>query len=326
MGNVDPSKNKLRGIIVPLVTPLRSDAAVDGTALERLIAYVTDAGVAGLFVLGSTGEAASLSIEMRCSLAGSIAHAARGSVPTIVNVSDTAFDHTLRIADEAARNGAFAVALSPPCYFTLDQQQLEAYTRHFCEKSPLPVFLYNIPQFAHTAFEPQTVCNLAESGNVIGLKNSNGSLEYLRTVQAGLKNRHDFSLLVGNEETLLPALEIGADGGVCGGANLFPHIFVQLFKATAAGRHADAERLHRMVAQVSEAVYRVGASETSYLRGLKRALARLELIEDVLAEPLQNFDPAEKAELDARFDRVREAVREIAEINHATSMSKKEPI
>jgi hypothetical protein len=69
----------------------------------------------------------------------------------------------------------------------------------------------------------------------------------------------------------------------------------------------------------------VGAPETSYLRGLKRALARLELIEDALAEPLQNFDPAEKAELDARFDRVHQALREVTDLDHAKSMQKEEP-
>ncbi|HEX4748604.1 MAG TPA: dihydrodipicolinate synthase family protein [Bryobacteraceae bacterium] len=319
MGLIRTSKRKIGGIVVPLVTPLRAGGELDRGSLNRMVEHVAGAGVNGLFMLGSTGEASSLSVEVRCSLLREVAQSARERVPLIVNVSDTAFDHTLRVADEAAQSGAFAVALSPPSYFVLDQHQLSAYSRHFCERSPLPVFLYNVPQFAHTAFEPETVCELAELPNVIGLKNSDGSLEYLQRVQSLLGSREGFSVLVGNEETLLPALELGADGGVCGGANMFPELFVELFQAATEGRGNDAERLQQIVGEVSEAVYGVGAPETSYLRGLKRALSALGLIEDALAEPLQNFEPAEKAELDGRFARVLAKVRQVAESDHSVS-------
>lgn len=312
MGRIQTSNGKISGIVVPLVTPLRPSGELDRGSLDRILEHVAGAGVHGLFVLGSTGEASSLSVELRCSLLRAVAESARVRIPLIVNVSDTAFDHTLQIAEEAARNGAFAVALSPPCYFVLDQQQLSAYTSHFCERSPLPVFLYNVPQYAHTAFEPETVCELAELPNVIGLKNSDGRLEYLQQMQSCLGRREEFSLLVGNEETLLPALRLGADGGVCGGANMFPELFVELFQAATDGGGYKAERLQQLVVEISEAVYRVGAPETSYLRGLKRALAAMALIEDALAEPLQSFEPAEKAELDARFARVLEKVRQLA--------------
>lgn len=305
---------------MPLVTPLRPDASLDVRSVERIVAHVVEGGVNGLFVLGSTGEAPSLSIEMRISVLRSIAKAAPADVRVIANVSDAAMEHTLQLAEQAASGGAVAVALSPPSYFSLDQEQLRAYVEHFCERSPLPVFLYNIPQFAHTPFEPETVCNLAELRNVIGLKNSDGSLDYLRKVQSGLRRRTNFSLLVGNEETLLPALRMGADGGVCGGANMFPQIFVELFRAATEGRAVEAERLQEIVVKLSEAVYRVGAPETGYLRGLKRALARLQLIQDVLAEPLQNFHPAEKAELDARLAEVREAHSELGAINYSAKM------
>jgi len=141
------SNGKIRGVIVPLVTPLRERGALDLASLDRLVEHVAGAGVEALFVLGSTGEAASLSMEVRCSLLREVARVAKERVPLIVNVSDTALEHSLQIAREAASNGAFAVALSPPCYFVLDQRQLSAYIVHFCERSRLLVILYNIPQF-----------------------------------------------------------------------------------------------------------------------------------------------------------------------------------
>lgn len=255
-----------------------------------------------------------MSVNLRCSLIQRASEITAKRVPLIVNVSDTALEHTVRLANVSANAGAFALALSPPCYFGLDQDQLGAYIINFCEKSPLPVFLYNIPQFAHTALKAETVCHLAELPKVIGLKNSNGSLDYLESVQSGLVRRDDFTLLVGNEETFLAALKLGADGGVCGGANMFPEIFVRLFEAAANGNDAEAERTQQIIVAVSNAVYTVGPSETSYLRGLKHALAMLELIDDVIAEPLQNFDAAECAELESRFSDLLRAMDYVPEM------------
>jgi 4-hydroxy-tetrahydrodipicolinate synthase len=258
-------------------------------------------------VLGSTGEAASLSIDVRCAVIDAVRQAVKGRVPILVNVSDTALAHSTRLAEEAAGNGASALVLSPPCYFPLDQEQLFRYARSFCENAPLPVFLYNVPQYAHNSFAPDTVRKLSYLPNVTGLKNSDGSLEYLKAVRAAVSHRSEFTLFVGNEESLLPALEAGADGGVCGGANLFPEVFVRLYQAAINGRQGEAQALQNLVIRISEAVYAVGPPETSYLRGLKHALSILGVIEDVLAEPLQKFNTAERAELEKRFRRLLDA-------------------
>ncbi|HZS53794.1 MAG TPA: dihydrodipicolinate synthase family protein [Bryobacteraceae bacterium] len=303
---MDPSKIKLRGIVTPLVTPLRHAAALDVESLSRLIERVVEGGVHGLFVLGSTGESPSLSIGLRCAVITTVRQLVEDRVPILVNVSDTAFAHCLRLAEEAALAGASAVALSPPCYFPLDQEQLFRYTKRFCENSPLPVFIYNVPQYAHNAFTPETVGELSYLPNVIGLKNSNGSLEYLEAVRDRVAHRDDFSLFVGNEEILLSALAAGADGGVCGGANMFPKLFVQLYEAATNGCHEEAEPMQELVARIAKAVYTVGPPEGSYLRGLKHALSMLGVIENVLAEPLQNFNPEERAELENRFGHLME--------------------
>lgn len=300
--DVNSRKPKVRGIVTPLATPLRGSDALDLAGLDRLIERVLSGGVHGLFVLGSTGEAPSLSIDLRCSVISAVRQAAGSRVPLVVNISDTAFAHCLRLTEQAAVAGAAAVALSPPCYFPLDQEQLFRYAKKFCENSPLPVFLYNVPQYAHNAFAPETVRELSYLPEVIGLKNSDGTLEYLKAVRAAVAHRNDFSLLVGNEENLLPALSAGADGGVCGGANMFPKLFVQLYEAATNGRAAEAEPLQKLVVRMAKTVYGVGPLETSYLRGLKHALFMLGVIDDVLAEPLQNFQPAERTEFEKRFD------------------------
>lgn len=292
---------KLQGIITPLVTPLSNSGELDNRGVERLVEHVVSGGVHGLFVLGSTGEGPSLSIDVRRELIRRVTRTAGDRVPVLVNVSDTALTHCLQLSQDAALTGASAVVISPPCYFPLDQQQLFEYTKKFCDDSPLPVFLYNVPQYAHNRFEPETVRELSYLPNVIGIKNSDGSLQYLETVRNGVAHRSDFTLLVGNEEILLSALRAGADGGVCGGANMFPRLFVQLCDVTKNGSHVEAETIQDLIVRVSKAVYTVGPPETSYLRGLKHALSFLTLIDGRLAEPLQQFDAAQCAELDERL-------------------------
>jgi len=298
----------LQGIIPPIVTPLTRPETLDITSLRRLIEHVVMGGVHGVFVLGSTGESPSLSMDLRRSVIAQTCAGVFGRVWVLVNVSDTAMTHSVALAKCAYDNGASAVAFSPPCYFPLSPQDVLRNARTFCEQSPLPVFLYNVPQYAHNEFAPEAVRELASLPNVAGLKNSNGSLEYFRTVHDAVSHRSDFSVFVGNEEILLPALRAGAHGGVCGGANLFPELYVRLYEAATNGRDSEAEALHELVVRVSEAVYRVGPVESSYLRGLKSALSFLKLINDVLAEPFQPLNESERAELQARFRPVLEAV------------------
>jgi dihydrodipicolinate synthase/N-acetylneuraminate lyase len=298
---VASSTTKLQGIITPLVTPLSNSGKLDNGGLERLVEHVLNGGVHGLFVLGSTGEGPSLSVDLRCDVVRAVTRAAGNRVPVLVNVSDTALTHCLQLSEEAARADASGLAISPPCYYPLDQRQLFEYTRKVCENSPLPVFLYNVPQYAHNRFEPETVRELSYLPNVAGIKNSDGSLQYLETIRNGVSHRSDFTLLVGNEEILVPALRSGADGGVCGGANMFPRLFVRLFHAAKNGSYVEAEATQDLIVRVSKAVYTVGPRETSYLRGLKHALSLLALIDGHLAEPLQQFDAAQRTEVEERL-------------------------
>ena len=209
----------LRGIVPPLVTPLTETGKFDARSFSTLIERVIEGGVHGLFLLGTTGEFCSLSTETRKQVVSEGCRAAAKRVPVVVNVSDTSFEESLKLARHAAGAGATAVAICPPYYFSVTQEDLLRYTQKFAEASDLPVFLYNIPQNAHVEFEADTVRRLADVPNVAGLKNSNGSVEYTSQVSQVKARRPEFSLLVGTEEIMMTAMEAGADGSVCGGAN-----------------------------------------------------------------------------------------------------------
>jgi dihydrodipicolinate synthase/N-acetylneuraminate lyase len=294
----------LRGIVPPLVTPLTSAGDFDPASYENLIERVIGGGVHGIFVMGSTGEFSSFSAELRQRIVQESCYAARKRIPVVVNVSDTCMENSLQLTEFAGKAGADAVAICPPFYFSVTQPDLVRYLSKFAELAPLPVFLYNIPQNAHHELTVETVEKLAEVPNIVGLKNSNGSLEYLQKVSRIKCVRRDFAVLVGTEEILVPAMEAGADGSVCGGANMFPELFVKLYNAMAEDRKSQGREMQEQVVRIAEALYTVGAPETSYFRGLKAALAELGVCGETLAEPFGPFSDGEREELRSRLNRL----------------------
>ncbi|MFL6450372.1 MAG: dihydrodipicolinate synthase family protein [Bryobacteraceae bacterium] len=292
----------MRGIVPPLVTPLTLTGDFDAESYRRLIERVIEGGVHGIFVMGSTGEFSSFSSEIRQTIVQESCRAARKRIPVVVNVSDTCLEHSLRLAEFSARAGADGVAICPPFYFSVTQCDLVRYLTKFANQAALPVFLYNIPQNAHHELTVETVERLADVPNIVGLKNSNGSLEYMSDVSRVKRHRPDFSILVGSEEIIVPAMEAGADGSVCGGANMFPRLFVELYDAIAGNRNSQARQIQEQVVRIAEALYTVGAPPTSYFRGLKAALAELGVCGETLAEPLAPFSSEETQELRSRLN------------------------
>jgi dihydrodipicolinate synthase/N-acetylneuraminate lyase len=300
----DESKVFLRGIVPPLVTPLTPAGRFDSAAYAKLMERVIAGGVHGLFVMGSTGEFTSFSPEFRRTIVRESCERAGTRIPVVVNVSDTCLESSLDLTGFAARAGAKAVAICPPFYFSVTQGDLVRYLTKFAESSELPVFLYNIPQNAHHELTPETVGRLAEVPNIVGLKNSNGRLDYTSEVVRIKRYRPDFAVLVGTEEILMPGVEAGADGGVPGGANMFPEVFVKLYAATVEGRKPEATTMQEQVVRMAESLYTVGAPQTSYFRGLKAALAELGVCGDTLAEPFGSFSGEEREELRSRLNRL----------------------
>jgi 2-dehydro-3-deoxy-D-pentonate aldolase len=298
------SRGLLRGIVPPLVTPLTSGGEFDAASYAKLIERVIAGGVHGLFVMGSTGEFTSFSSEVRHAIVQESCHLSKKRVPVVVNVSDTCLESSLELTRYAARAGATAVAICPPFYFSVTQPDLVRYLTTFAERSDLPVFLYNIPQNAHHELAVPTVERLADVPNIVGLKNSNGKLEYMAEISRIKRKRPDFVVMVGTEELLMPAVEAGADGSVCGGANMFPKLFVDLYQATVENRQPEARAMQEQVIRIAQALYTVGAPQTSYFRGLKASLAELGVCRDTLAEPFGSFSGTEKEELRSRLHRL----------------------
>jgi len=276
----------LKGIVVPLVTPLMDFDTLDAKGLEKLLEHVINGGVHAVFILGTTGEGPSLSYRLRDQVIDAACKIVAGRVPVLVGVTDTAFVETLKVADKAAQAGAQAVVLAHPPYFPAGQAEILGFLEHLAPKLPLPLFLYNIPSHTKLVFEPKTVKAAADIRNIVGLKDSSANMFYFHELQRELKHKPDFSLLVGPEELLAETVLLGGHGGVNGGANMKPKLYVDLYNASVARDFAKIQKLHDQVMDISGKIYKV----SSYLRGLKCALSCIGLCSDALAEPFSPVD------------------------------------
>jgi dihydrodipicolinate synthase/N-acetylneuraminate lyase len=291
----------LRGIIPPLATPLLDEDRLDHPGLERLVEHVLNGGVHGLFLLGSTGEGPSLGYNLRRELIERVAEQVAGRVPLLVGITDTSFGESRHLAEWAAECGVQAVVVAPPCYFAPSQADLVDYFTLLAQQIELPVFLYNMPLHVKVSIEPDTVRRLLEVPSIVGLKDSSAQMIYFHRVRQITSARPDFALLMGPEELMAEGVLLGGHGGICGGANLAPRLYVELYQAASRGDLATVRSRHERVMKLSSNLYSIGSANSSYLRGLKCALACLGLCDDYLAQPFRRFEPWERRLLEERL-------------------------
>jgi len=277
-----------------MVTPLKDWDTLDNQGIEKLINHILKGGVHGLFVLGTTGEAPSLSHQLRKEVIKRTLDQVGTKVPVLVGITDTSFIETINIAEFAEKAGASAVVLAPPYYFPAGQFELIEYIEHLEQRLPLPLFLYNMPTHTKMIFEPETVKKASELPGVIGLKDSSGNMVYFHQLQQLFKDQDDFKLFVGPEELLGETLVLGGHGGVCGGANLIPELYVSMYETSKGGDLKKMGELHERIMQVSSSIYSVGKYKSSYLKGLKCALSIMDLCNDFMAEPFHKFRETER--------------------------------
>lgn len=287
-------KTTLCGIVPPIVTPLLDDNTLDIEGLERLIEHVIAGGVHGIFILGTTGESQSLGFDLRCEMIKQSARILKKRIPLLVGISDTSIADSVALANVAAEHGADAVVSAPPYYYAASQPELIDFYNVLIPKLPLPLFLYNMPTHTKTSFAPATIRKIAENPKVIGFKDSSASGGYFQSVLHEFRDRPDFALFVGPEEMMGESVLMGAHGGVNGGANMFPKLYVDLYNAAVAKDLNKVRELHAKVMQISSSIYTVGSYGSSYLKGVKAALNVLGICSDVLATPFTKFDEVEK--------------------------------
>lgn len=291
-------KGPLCGIIPPLVTPLKDNETLDVESLENLIEHLISGGVHGLFILGTTGEEQSLSYHLRQQMIIESARINHGRLPLLVCITDTSIVESIKLANVAAECGADGVVSAPPYYFATGQPELAQFYEELVPQLPLPVYLYNMPSHVKVSFAPDTVARIAKNPQVVGFKDSSANAVYFQSVMYKMQHRQDFAMLVGPEEITGECVLLGGHGGINGGANMFPELYVGMYNAAKAGDLKRVRELQQYIMQISTSIYTVGKHGSSYLKGLKCALSLLGVIKsDFVASPFYKFDEPEREKI-----------------------------
>ena len=298
------------GIFPPMITPLNADFSLDVEHTEKLIEHLIDGGVHGIFIIGTTGESASISLDVKSDLIRLTCKQVNGRVPVLVGITECSFVQSLDLAAVAYESGATALVAAPPFYINIDQDELINYYTRLADEVKLPLFLYDMPSHTKVNIAVESAVKLSEHPNIIGLKDSSGNIENFKALCEAFKNRPDFRLFIGPEEILADILDMGGHGGVSGGGNLFPKLYVSLYEAHQKKETEKVQSLKDTILFLSENIYRNGTYKSSYLRGLKASLAFDDLCNGTLALPLYSYSSEELNELRERYIMVKDQVEQ----------------
>ncbi|MDI6871404.1 MAG: dihydrodipicolinate synthase family protein [Bacillota bacterium] len=288
---------KLHGVIVAVHTPLTETAEVHEEALRRHVDYLIEAGVHALFPLGTMGEGIFLSEAQRKRAAEIVVDQAKGRVPVVVQATSHCTAATIDLCRHAREAGARGVAVIAPYYYPMDEPSLEKFYKDIAGAVPgFPVYLYNNPGRASNAISSGLAARLhAGCPNIVGIKDSSKDLilfqEYIEL------GGPDFTVVVGTDGLVFPAMMVGGAGAVSAVANAFPELMVALYDAIVGKEYAKARRLQFLVNKL-RIVLKVGP----YLAGYKEILRlRGRDFPTMMVPPLRELNDEERARIRAAF-------------------------
>lgn len=288
-------QKKYSGVVVPMVTPFTGDRRVDTTAVSNLVGHLVNSG-AHPFIMGTTGESASISGTERMTLVKETVKAARGRRLVYAGISGNCLSASVDAAKAYHDLGVDAVVATAPFYYPLDDEQLLRYFEELADNSPCPLIIYNIPATTHLSIPIIVVQKLSRHANIVGFKDSEKGIDRIDAATALWKDRPDFSYLLGWALQSRYALGLGADGIVPSTANLVPAVYQKIVEATLQGDSSAASGAQEKSDRVS-LLYQKGRTLSHSLSALKVMLSLYGLCGPSMLPPLYRLIPAEEKQL-----------------------------
>ena len=282
------------GVVPPVVTPDTPDHQLDIVSFERSINRLIEAGVDGLFFLGSSGEVVFATDERRDQIVREAVRIVDHRVPVLVGIIDTETERVLEHGRRALALGADALVATAPFYALGGPADVEEHFRILHQELDAPLFAYDIPVCVHTKLPWKMLARLGAEGVLTGVKDSSGddvSFRYL--VQENEKNGHPLILLTGHEIVVDGALLSGADGSVPGLANVEPEGYVRMWKAAQKGNWAEVKREQDRLNEISH-IFDVTSGVQGYGAGVGAFKCALNLMgifdSDQMPRPVKPLD------------------------------------
>jgi len=287
-------EKKYSGVIVPMITPFTSDLSIDERAVARILESFTRQDVIP-FILGTTGEGASMSPELKQSLVKSVIRITGDKHTVYAGVSGNSYVHSLEEARIYAGWGIRAVVCHPPSYYPIEYDSMLRYFEELADHSPCPLILYNMPATTGISIPLEIIERLSYHPNIAGIKDSERDIERLDKSLQLWSEREDFSFFVGWAVKSVYGLQKGADGIVPSTGNFTPGLYRNLYRAVLKGNIEEAERLQSKTDFYSS-LYQQDRKLDQSLPALKLILSVLGLCEPYVLPPLYRMESMEECE------------------------------
>jgi 4-hydroxy-2-oxoglutarate aldolase len=284
---------ELKGCFPPIPTPFNGTGEVDHDRLASNLEKWQATPLRGFAVLGSNGEAVLLSTEEKLAVWQTAGSAIDDSHLFIAGTGCESTQETVAMTEKAAERGAHAAMVVTPHYYKarMTHDALVSHYTAVADRVPIPIILYNVPAFTGVDLEPRTIIELSHHSNIIGLKESSGNVVKIGQVVSHASDW--FQVLAGSGSFLLPALTVGATGGVMALASVAPGPLARIVEEVGSGNLKIARELQlRMIPANAAVTTRHG------IPGLKAALDLLGIYGGPVRSPLQDLDRKARKEVE----------------------------
>lgn len=279
---------EIKGIIVPILTPMHEDETVNYEELVNQIERLIAAGVHGIFVFGTNGEGYILDEEEKAEIIRVAVKAVNGRVPVYAGTGCVSTRDTIRMSQKAKELGADVLSIITPSFAAASQEELIRHFETVANAVDMPILLYNIPARTGNALAPATVQKLSQVANIVGAKDSSGNfdniLQYIEKTRGGDK---PFTVLSGNDSLILWTLLAGGQGAIAGCANVFPHTMVSIYEKFTVGDLEGARKAQDSIRPFRD-IFKFGNPNTI----VKTAVKELGYPVGLCRAPFNSLSPA----------------------------------
>lgn len=285
---------QVSGIYAAVLTPRLADDSVDAIALDKLVSFLLSKGISSFAMNGATGEFCLTTPRQLRVILNTVQKASQGNAKILCGVGAPGSTRAIELATIAQEEGVRGLLLPMPSFFPYQQEDLDLYCRKVAGSTKLPILLYNLPQFTSGLHKETVRALITEVPNIIGVKDSSGSLDILRDLSA---HGVDACRMVGNDNILAPALIEGiCDGVVSGVATALPEVILELY-----GHHEQtgSAEFHRASRLLDEFIAQLNPFPTPW--GLKWIVEARGIVQATFSQPVTAHRIAQSQQMAAWF-------------------------
>jgi 4-hydroxy-tetrahydrodipicolinate synthase len=235
-----------KGVLPAVTTKFHENLGIDHASTKKNIEAQIEAGVDGIIVCGSLGEASTLSLDEKLEVLDAAVEAAQGRVPVLLTIAENSTLDGCRQVERAAKHGAAGYMVLPGLRYLSDRRETLHHFRTIAQASPMPLMIYNNPLAYGVDMTPEMFAEIADEPKIVAIKESCGDVRRVTDLFNEVGER--YSILCGVDNLAVEAMLMGAHGWVAGLACAFPHETVAIYRLVKQGRIGEALKIYRWFA------------------------------------------------------------------------------